>query len=126
VPSGLVIPGDQVAPLVATADLQSAAVPPMQLEVVHRLQQLVTELGVADPAALEPGLDRLPVQHPVDREVLADIPQELEHRHRPGPVQVADDQRAGLPRVEVQEPGHLAADPLHPVRYDLAGVQHPF
>ena len=90
-----------------------------------RLQQLVAELGVADPACLQPGLHRFPVQHPVDREVLADVTQELEHRHRPGPVQVAHDQRAGLARVEVEEPGHLAADPLDPLGHDLTRVEHP-
>ncbi len=45
-------PGDQVAPLVAAAELQGAAVPPVELEVVHGLQQLIAELGVANPARL--------------------------------------------------------------------------
>ena len=116
---------DQVAPLVAAADLHGAAVAPVELEEVHGLQQLVAELGVADAARFQPGLHRLPVQHPVDREVLADVAQEVEHGHRPGPVQVAHDQRARLARVEVEEPGHFTADPLHPLGHRVARVEHP-
>jgi hypothetical protein len=89
------------------------------------LQQLVAELGVADPARLQPGLHRLAVQHPVDREVLADVAEEIEHVHRRGPVQVAHDERARFACVEVEEPGHLAADPLHPPDDDLGRVEHP-
>ena len=45
--------------------------------------------------------------------------------HRRGPVQVAHDQRAGLTGVEVEEPGYLAADPLHPPRDEPGRVEHP-
>src|ERR1700722_4625219 len=123
-PPDQVHPADQVAPLVAAAQLQDATVPPVQFQEVHGLQKLVAELGEAEPAALQPGLHRLAVQHPVDREVLADVAQEVEHEHRAGPFQVANDQRAGLPGVEVEEPGLLAADPLYPLRHDLARVEH--
>ena len=93
-------PDDQVAPLVAAADLQRAAVPPVQLQEVVGLQDLVAELGVADPARFQPGPDRLPAEHLVDREVLADVAEELQRGQRLGPVQVADHQRAGRPGAE--------------------------
>ena len=99
--------------------------PPVQLQEVVGLQDLVAELGVADPPGLQPGLDRFPAEHLVDREVLADVAEELQRRQRPGPVQVADHQRTGRPGAEVQEPGHLAADPLHPLGDRLARVEYP-
>ena len=71
------------------AVLQRAAVPLVQLEEVVRLQDLVAELGEAD-ARLQPGPDDLPGEHLVDREVLADVAQELDRRQRRGPVQVVD------------------------------------
>ena len=50
--------GRQVAPLVAAAELERAAVPPVQLEEVQALQQLVAELGVGDAlVGGEPGGD---------------------------------------------------------------------
>ena len=50
-----------VAPLVAAADLQVAAVVEVQAQEVVGLEQHVAELGVGDPLvrALEAGLDRL-------------------------------------------------------------------
>ena len=98
VPSGLVISGvakawacaavgaaDQldaagdVAPLVAAAELQRHAVVAVEVEEVHRLQQHVAELGVADPG-LEPAAHDVAGQHPVHREVLADVAQEVDRR----------------------------------------------
>jgi hypothetical protein len=133
VPSGFVIldrsdqarSRHQVSPLVAAADLQGAAVPPVELQEIHRLEQLVAELRVADPAAVEPRLDRVAFEHPVDGEVLADVAEELEDGHRLSPFQVANDQRAGLAVVKVEESGHLTADLLHPLGDHVAGVQHP-
>ena len=73
------MPGDDVAPLIGAADLDLAAVVLVQPEVVVGLQQHVAELGERDPVlALEARLDRLLGQHLVDRDVLADVAQELE------------------------------------------------
>jgi hypothetical protein len=47
--------GGEVAPLVVAAGLQRAAVDPVELEVVQRLQELVAELRVGDALlALQP------------------------------------------------------------------------
>src|SRR5207253_6670289 len=83
--------GGQIPPLVASPGLQNGAVPTMQLEVVERLQDLVAELGVADASSLQPGADHFLVEHAVDAEVLANVPQEGDGRHRSGPFQVVDD-----------------------------------
>ena len=50
-------PAGEVAPLVGAAELQRDAVLAVEVEEVHRLQQHVAELGVAD-ARLEPALAR--------------------------------------------------------------------
>ena len=104
--------GGDVAPLVAAAGLQDAAVAAVQLEVVERLQQHVAELGVAD-AGLEPAADDVAGQHPVDREVLADVAEEVERAERLGPVEVVDD-RGRVVAVEVDEAGDLVADAARP------------
>ena len=76
-------PGRQVAPLVAAAELQGAAVAAEQLEEVQALQELVAELGVGDALlGVQPGRDGVLGDHLVDAEVLADVPQEVDRRHR--------------------------------------------
>ena len=52
-------------------------------------------------------------QHPVDREVLADVAQEVDRRQRRGPVVVVDHRR-GVVALEGQERLDLAAHPLAP------------
>ena len=68
---------DDVAPLVRAAHLQEAAVAAVELQEVVGLQDHVVELEEAQRlVAVEPRLDALEGQHPVDREVPADVAQE--------------------------------------------------
>jgi hypothetical protein len=70
---------DDVAPLVGAAHLQGAAVAPVQLDEVVGLQDHVVELDERQfLLALEPQLHRIHRQHAVDREVPADVAQELD------------------------------------------------
>ena len=87
----------------------------VEREEVHRLQQDVGELGVGDAAGLEPALHRLARQHPVDREVLADVTQEVDGRQALGPVEVVDHRR-GVVAVEGQERLDLPAYATDPLR----------
>jgi hypothetical protein len=52
--------------------LQADPVLAEEVQVVHRLEQHVRELGVTD-AGLKAALDRVARQHAVDREVLSDV-----------------------------------------------------
>ncbi len=106
--------------------MQRAAVPTVQFEVVVRLQDLVTELGVADPALFEPGLDHLSAEHLVHREMLADVAEKVDRGKLSGPVEVADHDRTGRTGREVEEAADLGPDPRDPVGDDLARVEHPF
>ncbi len=115
--------GDDVAPLVGAADLQCAAVALVQLDEVVGLQQHVAELGVGDALALEASPHRVAVEHDVDREVLADVAQELDRRHLRGPGQVVLDDGAGGRLVELDEPLELAADPVGPLGDGVGGVE---
>ena len=101
-----------VAPLVAAAELDVAAVVEMQAQEVVGLEQHVAELGVGDPLirTLEAGLDGLLGHHLVDGEVLADVAQVLEGRQRAEPVGVVEQQGAAV--VEVEELAQLGADRL--------------
>src|SRR5262249_46468843 len=117
--------GNQVAPLVAAADLQRAAVPAVQLEEVVRLQDLVAELGVADPAGLEPGPYRLPGEHLAQREVLADVAQKRQRGELLCPLQIADHERGRVTRLEVQEAADLIPDVADPSGDNLRRVEHP-
>jgi hypothetical protein len=68
--------GGDVAPLIAASGLQVHAVVAVEIQVVHRLHQDVAELGVGD-ARFEARPDDLAGEHLVDREVLADVTQEV-------------------------------------------------
>ncbi len=93
---------DQVAPLVDATGLQGAAVLAVQVQVVHRLQDLVAELGVGDPLlAGQPGSHRVLADHLVDPEVLTHVTQEVQRAERAGPLQVVDHDRRVVP-VELQ------------------------
>ena len=74
-------PGGDVAPLIGAAHLELDAELPMELQEVGRLEEHVAELGVRQ-AGLEPVLDRILGQHVRDREVLADVAQEVEQAER--------------------------------------------
>jgi hypothetical protein len=84
----------------------------VQVEVVPGLEQHVAELGVADAVlAGEPGPDRLAGHHLVDRDVLAHVPEEVEHAEVGRPVPVVDQDRPAV--VEVDDPGDLGLDRRH-------------
>ena len=68
--------------------------------------------------------DHVASQHPVDREVLADVPQEIEHWHGPCPVKVVDDPCGVLPR-EVDKTLDLPANAFDPGGHCLFGVEDP-
>ena len=112
-----------VAPLVATTELEGAAVVAIELQVIHRLQQDIRELGVGHPG-LESLPDNVAGQHPVDWKVLADVAKKVQYRHRTRPVQVVDDPR-GIVAGEVEELRHLAPNALHPAGNRLLGIERP-
>ena len=98
--------GDDVAPLVGSAHLQVAADAPVELDEVVGLQQHVVELDERQLLlALEPHARRVHRQHAIDREVLADIAQELDVVERRQPLGVVDHDGIGLALAEVEELG---------------------
>ena len=105
------------------AVLQRHAVVAVEVEEVHRLQQHVAELRVADPG-LEPPSHDVALEHPVHREVLADVAQEVDRRQARRPVVVVDD-RGGVRAVEADERLDLSAYPLAPVLDRVERVQRP-
>ena len=69
--------GDDVAPLVGSADLQHTVMALVKLDIVVGLQQHVAEFRIGNPLTLQPSPNGVPVQHDVYREVLADVAQQL-------------------------------------------------
>ena len=108
-----------IAPLVVAANLQGATEPLVQHRKVVGLQQSVGELGERDALirASQPLTHRLPRQHGIDREVLADIPQKIEGGHLPHPVAIVDQLRGRQALIGGQQRpdlGRQAGDPtLH-------------
>jgi hypothetical protein len=92
------------------------------LQVVEGLQQLVAEFRVRDALLRESGRHGLAIKHAVDAEVLADIPQEFQHRDALGPVIVVHHDGSIRAR-EVIEALELATDTANPVFHDLPRVQ---
>src|SRR5690606_14501029 len=75
-------PGD-IAPLVRATDLNRAVDTAIEFGEVIRLKKLVAELGegVTHSLALDTLIDRLLMDHRVDREMLAILAQEIQRRH---------------------------------------------
>ncbi|MCK0440837.1 hypothetical protein MUG78_15615 [Gordonia alkaliphila] len=113
---------EDVAPLIGAADLEYAPVPAVQLEVVVGLQQQVAELGVADAIRFQTTLDRLARQHHVDREVLADVPQEVDGGELADPVEVVDQHRGGGGLVDRDETLQLPDDLVGPAGHGVGGI----
>ncbi|KAG7666465.1 hypothetical protein KSW81_008414 [Nannochloris sp. 'desiccata'] len=106
----------EIAPLVAAAGLQHAAVVEVQAPKVEALQDLVAELGVADAlVAVEARAHGVFLEHRADAVVLADVAQELDRAHRRRPVEVVDELR-GIRPLEGEEARHLALQVAHPFR----------
>ncbi len=92
--------GDDVAPLVAAADLQPAPVGVVEMQEVVGLQEHVAELREGDAVVgpLQAGLDGLLRHHLVHREVLADVAQEVDEADPAEPVGVVDEDRPCITR----------------------------
>ena len=63
-------------------------------------------------------------EHPVDREVLADVAEEVDRRERRGPVVVVDHRRRVV-ALEAEERLDLRTDPLGPVLHRVERVERP-
>ena len=97
-------PRDDIAPLVGAAHLQVALIAPRQLDEVVGLQQHVVELDERQLLlALEAHLRRIHRQHPVDREVPADVAQEFDIVERRQPLGVVGHDRVTARLAEIQE-----------------------
>ena len=90
-----------VAPLVRAAHLHLDIHRSSEMREVGRLEEHVAELGVRE-ALVQAHLDGILGQHVRNREVLADIPEELDHRHRFEPLEVVDHDRTARPG-EIEE-----------------------
>ena len=100
-----------IAPLVAAADLQPAPLGLEEVVVVVALEDHVAELGIGDAhvVAVDAALDRLLLKHPVDREILAHVTQQLDGGQVLGPDIIVGDLRT-VAGVALEEAAHLALD----------------
>ena len=116
-----------VAPLIRAADLQLAAIAFVQLGKVVALQQTVGKLGVGNAlfVAADALLNRFLLDHGIDREVLADVAQELQCAHAAKPVVVIGHDRR-IRTFEVEEGGYLTADFIDPAGDDVRCVELAF
>ena len=113
---------DDVPPLIGAADLQRAPHGATQLHEIVGLQEHVGELGVRDPVTVQTTLDRVTPEHGVEREVLADVAEELDGGQVTGPLHVVDHPRAHGPLGEVHEELELTGDALGPLGHGVRGV----
>ena len=96
--------GGDIPPLIRAADLQFAIEVAGEHIKIKRLQQHVTELGIADAyfAVFHARANAFFGDHLIDREVLADVPQEIEVTERRGPIRIVD-QTGGIGfRIEIE------------------------
>ena len=101
--------GGDVAPLIGAAHLELDAQVAVEVLEVGRLEEHVAELGEREAAPSRDCTESFD-EHVRDREVLPDVPQELEHRDLAEPVEVVDHDRRRR-AVEVEESLELRADP---------------
>ena len=103
--------GDDVAPLVGVAHLQGDAVALVELGEVVGLQAHVVEFEESElMLALEPQLDRIHRQHPVDREMPPDLAQEVDVVEPCEPFGVVGHDGVMLAFAEADEMGEGLAD----------------
>ena len=115
---------DDIAPLVRAAHLQHAAVAAVQLDEIVGLQDHVIEFEERQLLlALEPQLDGIEREHAVDREVAADVAQEIDVVERVEPVGIVGHHRIGLAVAEAQEAPEDFADAPQVRGDDLVGQQ---
>ena len=120
--------GGDVAPLVAGADLQQAAILLVQMHEVIGLQQHVTELGIANAGIVsrQAALDRILGHHHADGKMFADVAQKIEIAATAHPIVVVHQHgRMGLV-VEVEHPPHLLFEPGHVGPQDVDRKQVAF
>jgi hypothetical protein len=103
---------DDIAPLIAAADLEAAIERVVEVEEVVGLEQAVGELGVGDAvvAIFKARAYGVAGEHDVDGEMLADVAQEVEQRQLAEPVRVVGHD-GGIRAVEGEEALELGADP---------------
>ena len=95
---------DDIAPLIGAAHLQQRAVAPVDLDEVIGLQAHVVELDEGEfLLAFEPQLHRIHRQHAIDREVAADVAQEVDVVEAAQPFGVVEHQRVGRAVAEGEE-----------------------
>ena len=108
---------DDVAPLVGAAHLQHAAGALVQFDEVVGLQDHVVEFEERQLLlAIEPHLHRVEAQHAVDREVPADVAQEIDVVERIEPVGVVGHDGIAARSLELQELREDRADALRDSR----------
>src|SRR6266700_3310226 len=78
------------------------------MQEVIGLEQHVTELRERQPA-VHAGLHRLLLHHHIDREVLSDVPEEIDESLLHQPLRVVEHKRRGRSRAEIQEARRLIA-----------------
>ena len=95
---------DDIAPLLGAAELQGAAVAPVQLDEVGCLHQHVVELEESQRLlGLQPAADELQGDHLVDGEVHAVLAQEVDVAQPVQPLGVVAHHRVGGVATEAQE-----------------------
>ena len=118
-------PGGDIAPLVASAHLENAAVSVVQCEEVVGLQQHIAELGVGDSVG-HSAADGLLGEHVVDAEVLAHVAHEVNRVDLFQPVGIVDEERRIVPGVEIQVSRQLRPDALQVLLQDFPGQKWAF
>ena len=121
---GQVNTAGDVAPLVRAANLQPTAMLSVQLRKVIRLQDHVGEFGKADTRTfpVDSLLDRFFLDHVIDGEMLADVPEEGQDIETRCPVEIIDN-RCRRIALKIDEPTHLGTKLLHPTGHHLGGIE---
>ena len=115
---------DDIAPLVGPAHLQATGGAARQFQKIVGLQDHIIEFEEAERLfAVEPQLDRIEAEHPVDREMLADVTQERDIFELVEPVGIVDHHRVGRAIAEGQEAFEHALDARDILRDLFVGQQ---
>ena len=95
---------NDVAPLIAAAHLQSAAIGVEEYEKVVSLQEWITEFGERDSFfGLQTPADGFFADEIVYGKEFSNVAQKFHHRDRAEPIEIVDDARRIRLRVEIQK-----------------------
>ena len=125
---GEVYSSGNIAPLIRAPYLHGTAVLTIEFGKVETLQQEIGKFGERNTGtfSLKPLTHRLLMHHGVNGKMLTHVPEKIQRRQRPNPIEIIDHCRGTGAGVKINKTGDLIAQTGYPTCDQIRGVQLAF